>query len=153
MYMYLPLQSTQVLNDTGHKQNMYSLSGHSFRVKKILVISLSHDWIADSEIEGFVTLLFNKTTYSPWLKLLHYGSSESQKWCNRNMVTFVIYRKKYCFKDWSSRRQSNVNKCENFLKRYTIKTVHKVASIIRFWLYVLFLCHILNISCTLKYFL
>lgn len=77
--MYLPPQSKQVLNDTGLKQNIYSLSGHSFSVKKILVISLSHDWIADSEIEGFVTLLFNKTTYSPCLKLLHYGSSQSQK--------------------------------------------------------------------------
>lgn len=93
MYMYLPLQSKQVLNDTGLKQNMYSLSGHSFRVKKILVISLSHDWIADNDIVGFVTLLFDTTTYSPCLRLLHYGSSQSQKWCKEIwLVTFVIYR-------------------------------------------------------------
>lgn len=54
---------------------MYSLSGYSFRVKKILVILLSYDWIVDSEIEGFVILLFNKIIYSLWLKLLYYGLS------------------------------------------------------------------------------
>lgn len=48
----------------GLKQNMFSLGRHSFRVGKILRISLSQDWIADNDVEGFVTLPFDTTTYT-----------------------------------------------------------------------------------------